>query len=248
MPSPSLPPPFAVDFIDARTKQVAEPWKAFFLRAANEIAGGVAPSDAPFVTVTANGLLTNAFNLGLLATGYLRLTTVAGTATPSTVTSIPTSDLTGTFPAASLSGQVSVPHGGTGDATLTNHAVLLGQAAAAVAFAAPGVVGTLLASNGASADPTFQNPPWIVAPASSVLAVTANAIAPTSRVHHCGAGLIKTITVPATLTGPDTLHLIPDAAFTYDATGNIGAVIGGLAVVGRVMDFTWDGNRWWASY
>lgn len=235
----SQPPPFQIDFLDKRTGRVSDPWQRFFLNAASELAGGVAPSDAAFVVSQANGLLINAVNLGALATGYLRLTTAAGIGTPSTVTAIPASD---------LSGQVSVAHGGTGAATLTSHAAVLGQGTSAVAFAAPAGIGTLLASNGAAADPSFQHPPWMVAPASTVLTVTANTIAPTRRVHHCGAGLIKTITVPAALTGPDTLSLIPDAAFTYDATGNIGAVISGLAVVGRVLTFTWDGTSWWPSY
>lgn len=46
--------------------------------------------------------------------------------------------------------------GGTGQTTLTNHAVILGQAAAGVAFAAPGTAQYPLLSNGASSNPSFQ--------------------------------------------------------------------------------------------
>lgn len=49
-----------------------------------------------------------------------------------------------------------VAGGGTGAVTLTNHAVLLGQGTAAVAFAGPGATsGVPLIAQGASADPVF---------------------------------------------------------------------------------------------
>jgi len=90
--------------------------------------------------------------------------------------------------------------------------------------------------------------PAVSSSPSSVLAINTNVIQPTGSVHHVGAGLIKTITVPAVVAGPWTLTIIPDAAFTYDATGNIGAVIGGTATVGRALTFTWDGTKFWPSY
>ena len=51
---------------------------------------------------------------------------------------------------------VSAANGGTGRATLTAHAVLLGEGTSPVNFAAPGTTGLPLASNGAAADPSFQ--------------------------------------------------------------------------------------------
>ena len=90
--------------------------------------------------------------------------------------------------------------------------------------------------------------PGVSSSPSSVLTVSGNVITPTGSVHHVGAGLIKNITVPAFVTGPWVFHAVPDAAFTYDATGNIGVVIGGLAVVGQPMDFVWDGAKFWPSY
>lgn len=84
----------------------------------------------------------------------------------------------------------------------------------------------------------------------TALAVTANTISPTQGIHHVGAGLIKTITKPPQpffQTG--SIVLIPDAAFTYDATGNIVVAAGsGTAVAGRAMTATWDGTKWYMSY
>lgn len=52
-----------------------------------------------------------------------------------------------------------VVRGGTGALTHTNHGVLIGQAASAVAATSAGTAGQVLTSNGASADPTFQDVP-----------------------------------------------------------------------------------------
>lgn len=55
-----------------------------------------------------------------------------------------------------LGTSLNVNQGGTGVATLTNHGVVIGQGASAVAVTAAGTAGQVLTSNGASADPTFQ--------------------------------------------------------------------------------------------
>jgi hypothetical protein len=85
--------------------------------------------------------------------------------------------------------------------------------------------------------------------ASSVLSVASNVIAPTGSIHHVGAGLIKTITVPALCTPTCAITIIPDAAYTYDATDNV--VVpggGGTATINRAMTFTFDGAKWIPSY
>jgi hypothetical protein len=92
-----------------------------------------------------------------------------------------------------------------------------------------------------------------LAPGSgAVLTVGTNTIAPTNVQHHVGAGLIKTITVPAGgLADGTILQLIPDAAFTYDATGNIVVPAGGgTAVINKVMLLAWDAvaTKWTPSY
>lgn len=88
---------------------------------------------------------------------------------------------------------------------------------------------------------------WLSEPEGAVLAISSNTIAPTSSIHHVGAGLIKTITVPTGFIS-GTVTLIPNSAFTYDATGNI---IGtGTAVIGRVMTATYSSSssKWYMSY
>jgi hypothetical protein len=58
-----------------------------------DISPAVAPAAASYWTATAESGLSAEVNLGALATGYLKQTTVAGVATPSTVTTIPASDI-----------------------------------------------------------------------------------------------------------------------------------------------------------
>jgi hypothetical protein len=53
---------------------------------------------------------------------------------------------------------INVPNGGTGLTTLTNHGVLIGQGAGAIAVTSAGTAGQVLTSNGAALDPTFQTP------------------------------------------------------------------------------------------
>lgn len=82
-------------------------------------------------------------------------------------TSVPTA-YTLTFPSAIAAGAIStngsgtvtfgdlgVADGGTGASTLTNHGVLLGQAASAVTATTAGTAGQVLTSGGASADPAW---------------------------------------------------------------------------------------------
>ncbi len=64
---------------------------------------------------------------------------------------------------------VTVPDGGTGDTTLTAHAVLLGEGVSAVGFAATGTSGQLLIDQGAGADPAFE-------PVSGDITITNNGV------------------------------------------------------------------------
>jgi hypothetical protein len=43
-----------------------------------------------------------------------------------------------------------------------------------------------------------------------------------------------------------TIYLIPDAAFTTDATSNIS--LASTAVINKTMAMTWDGTKWNPSY
>jgi hypothetical protein len=88
--------------------------------------------------------------------------------------------------------------------------------------------------------------PIISYSASSVLNIASNVIAPTNGIHHLGAGLVKTITVPSKCYTACSVMIIPDAAFTTDATGNIS--LASTAVINRALIFVWDGTKWNPSY
>lgn len=81
----------------------------------------------------------------------------------------------------------------------------------------------------------------------AVLSISSNTIAPTSTIHHLGAGLLKTITLPAGFVN-GSIQIVPDAAFTYDATSNILGT--GTAVIGRTMIATYSSSsgKWSMSY
>lgn len=87
-------PPAGVPFLDPVTGAPSVQWQNF-LNSLQTITGGFAPLDARYWVSTSNSDLTNETNLGALMTGYLKLTVAAGVGTPSTVTSIPGTDITG---------------------------------------------------------------------------------------------------------------------------------------------------------
>ncbi len=76
-------------------------------------------------------------------------------ATPSAITLGPGTTLQ-SF-GGSLVGAAGVAAGGTGDTTLTAHAVLLGEGTSAVSFATIGTTGRVLTDQGGSADPAFAS-------------------------------------------------------------------------------------------
>jgi hypothetical protein len=87
------------------------------------------------------------------------------------------------------------------------------------------------------------------ATAAPTLTIVANAITPVTPIVFVGAGLIKNITVPSAFTGHGgVVTVLPTAAFTTDVTGNV--AIASTAVVGRAMQFTYDGatTKWYPSY
>lgn len=85
--------------------------------------------------------------------------------------------------------------------------------------------------------------------AAPTLTIAANVITPTAPISFLGAGLVNTITVPANMTSHGgRITIIPTAAFTTDATGNI--AIASTAVISRAIDFVYDGGtgKWYPSY
>lgn len=83
-------PPTGTPLLD-QNYQVSEPWKRYFLSLQN-LGGTFAPVDAQYYVATSNATLTNERNLGVLASGYLKITVAAGVATPSSTSRIPLVD------------------------------------------------------------------------------------------------------------------------------------------------------------
>lgn len=126
----ALPPPFGVP-MTGPDGRVAPQWQAWALSLSAAAATENAPADAAYVVTQANAVLTNEVNLGALASGYVKLTTTLGVGTPSTVTTVPASDVSsgaaltrvndtnvtltlGGTPAAALLAAVSLTLGWTG--------------------------------------------------------------------------------------------------------------------------------------
>ncbi len=112
------------------------------------------------ITVNAQGIITAASTgsaaatytadestLHLSGTTFSIINTYTGQTSITTLGTITTGTWSGTT--------IIVAHGGTGLATLTAHAVLLGEGTSNIAFATIGTAGRLLIDQGASADPAF---------------------------------------------------------------------------------------------
>ena len=114
------------------------------------------PSFQPLPTITVAGGgtgLTTLFAHGLLVgAGTSNVVSVS----PGTANQVLVSNGASADPTFQNLPTITVPSGGTGTTTLTNHGVLIGQGTSAVNVSSAGTAGQVLTSNGASADPTFQ--------------------------------------------------------------------------------------------
>lgn len=81
--------------MDPATGQVAEAWRRYLLSLEDALVLDVAPRDAEYWVSRSNTELTNERNIGLLSSGYLKITTALNVATPSSVATIPASDISG---------------------------------------------------------------------------------------------------------------------------------------------------------
>lgn len=74
------PPPIDKSPFPGRVGVFSIAWQRWFLAIGRALATSIAPSDATYVLSKANAALTNAINLGALASGYLRVTVTLGIA------------------------------------------------------------------------------------------------------------------------------------------------------------------------
>lgn len=120
MTIPVLPiPPNGTPYIDPATGQVALIWQNYFLSLSSAVATGFAPVDGTYLVARSNSELTDEVNLGGMTSGWLKIAVAAATATVSSHSTIPVTDLTGTLP---------ISKGGTGQNTSpTDGQVLIGK-------------------------------------------------------------------------------------------------------------------------
>lgn len=128
MPVSGGGPPIQIDFADA-TGKISEVWRIFL----RDLMGAVvdrAPVDASYWTSRSTSGLTGEQNLGALASGYLKIATAIGIATPSTVTTIPQADITGLVAAlGTINAQLALITSGTYTPALVNVANLAASTA-----------------------------------------------------------------------------------------------------------------------
>jgi hypothetical protein len=93
--------------IDTVTGTVTEIGR-IFLRTLAGAVNGLAPIDAAYWTSRSASVLSAEVNLGALASGYLKIATAIGIATPTTVATIPQADVTGLT--AALAGKAAAAH------------------------------------------------------------------------------------------------------------------------------------------
>jgi hypothetical protein len=121
---------------------LSEVWRIFMRRLAAAV-GDLAPITAPYWVSTSDPTLSGERNMGAIPTGYMKLTSAIGIATPSTVTTIPQADITGLVAAlAALRPLVPRVTGAASSATPTPNADVtdlysLTAQAAAAAFVNP---------------------------------------------------------------------------------------------------------------
>lgn len=121
---------------------------------AAELSGDATTSGSNAVTV---GKI-NGVALSGLGTGILKNTTGTGVPSIAVAGDFPTLNQNTNGTAADLSSTLVVAHGGTGVTTLSAHGVVLGEGTSTVNVTGTGIGGQVLTSNGASSDPTFQDP------------------------------------------------------------------------------------------
>lgn len=235
------PPPFNVPPFDKDGKFTL-PWQLWFLRATTVIASGSAPADSRFLVATADPLLTNEVNLGLLVSGYLKIIVAAGIAAVSSHATVPTNELSGTLQAAQEPAH-------TGD--VTNAAGSLALALVNI----PAISGAALTGLTIAQIAGLSAALALLAPLASP-ALTGNPTAPTAAPADADTSIATTAFVAAatrTLVAPVTLKGYTVAGLPVGIQGDLAfctnlllpaflaVAVGGGAVVGPVF---FDGTNW----
>lgn len=115
----------------------------------------------PNTTAVSTILYSSSANtIAALATANNGVLVTNGSGTPSITTDIPTAVTIGSSYIYRVGGtDVAVSDGGLGVSTLAAHGVVIGNGTSAVNVTGAGTANQIFTSNGASADPTFQNLP-----------------------------------------------------------------------------------------
>ncbi len=85
-------PPFGTP-VYQQDGQLTEPWRRYFQSLENFTGSQIPPIGASYWVSTGNPALTNETNLGALASGYLKIATAIGVASPYTIEHIPGLDI-----------------------------------------------------------------------------------------------------------------------------------------------------------
>ncbi|CAB4188478.1 hypothetical protein UFOVP1176_23 [uncultured Caudovirales phage] len=185
------------------------------------VATVINPTDIiPFVQPATSGT-TKSITKTLLFTSPTMVTPVLGTVTSGNISACTSTNMVLTTP--TMTGPIlgTVTSGNISACTSTSMVMVtpvLG-AATGTSLAVSNVIGTTAVAN--------------------TLGITAFILPTPKAINFVGAGLIKTITVPALFAAAGgSITLIPTAAFTWDASDNI--AIAGTAVVGRALIMTYD--------
>ena len=150
------------------------------------------------------------------------LTTAANaptTAVTSVTASAPLASSGGLTPNLSLTSPLGAANGGTGRATLTAHAVLLGEGTSAAGFATVGTAGNVLTDQGSGADPIFAAPtaPNFVQSSAVTGSGTTTVSGTTGNIQKKRSGSVLVIgSCSGTIAAPDTITvtLVRDLAGT----------------------------------
>ncbi len=125
----------------------------------------------------------------------------------------------------------SVANGGTGLATLTAHAVLLGEGTSNVSFATVGTAGRLLIDQGASADPSFNA-------MSGAATITSTGVVSLASTISAGGPTGSSTVVPViTYNAAGQLTAVTTAAITQPSGANPSATISTSSVNGVATTF-----------